>query len=161
MRSRITRRLVIAVAIAALAVPAGIAVATPPSGTTATVLGQGTFSERMKVKTPNIRAKIKPSEFVVQDIVVAPGGHTGWHSHPGPALAIVKEGTFTLYDGDDRKCRPHRYEAGQAFVDEGGGHVHIGRNETNQPVKLLVTFILPEGVTTPRIDADAPGNCPF
>src|SRR5688572_29163935 len=86
MRSRITRRLVVAVAIAALAVPAGIAVATPPSGITATVLGQGTFSERVKVKTPNIKAKIKPSEFVVQDIVVAPGGHTGWHSHPGPAL---------------------------------------------------------------------------
>jgi quercetin dioxygenase-like cupin family protein len=161
MRSRITRRLVIAVAIAALAVPAGIAVATPPSGITATVIGQGTFSERVKVKTPNIKAKIKPSEFVVQDIVVAPGGHTGWHSHPGPALAIVKEGTFTLYDGDDRKCRPHRYRAGQAFVDEGGGHVHIGRNETTQPVKLLVTYILPEGSTTPRIDAPNPGNCPF
>ena len=161
MRTRITRRLVIAVAIAALAVPAGIAVATPPLGITATVLGQGTFGERVKVHTPNIKAKIKPSEFLVQDIVVAPGGHTGWHSHPGPALAIVKEGTFTLYDGDDRKCRPHRYHAGQAFVDEGGGHVHIGRNETNQPVKLLVTYILPEGSTTPRIDADAPGNCPF
>jgi quercetin dioxygenase-like cupin family protein len=161
MRSRITRRLVIALAIAALAVPAGIAVATPPSGITATVLGQGTFSERVKVKTPNIKAKIKPSEFVVQEIVVAPGGHTGWHSHPGPALAIVQEGTFTLYDGDDRKCRPHRYQAGQAFVDEGGGHVHIGRNETTQPVKVLVTYILPEGSISPRIDADAPGNCPF
>jgi hypothetical protein len=34
MRSHIARRLVIAVAIAALAVPAGIAVATPPSGIT-------------------------------------------------------------------------------------------------------------------------------
>jgi quercetin dioxygenase-like cupin family protein len=162
MRSRITRRLVIAVAIAALAVPAGIAVATPPLGITkAEVIGQGTFSERVKVKTPNIKAKIKPSEFVVQDLEIAPAGHTGWHTHPGPALVIVKEGTFTLYDGDDRKCRPHRYDAGQAFVDEGGGHVHIGRNETTQPVKLLVTFILPKGITTPRIDAPNPGNCPF
>jgi quercetin dioxygenase-like cupin family protein len=161
IRSRITRRLAIAVAIAALAIPAGIAVATPPSGITATVLGQGTFSERVKVKTPNIKANFKrPSDFIVQDLVIAPGGHTGWHSHPGPALAIVKEGTFTLYDGDDRRCRPHRYGPGQAFVDRGGGHVHIGRNETSQPVRLLVTFIVPEGAA-PRTDAPDPGNCPF
>jgi quercetin dioxygenase-like cupin family protein len=161
MRSRITRRLVIALAVAALAVPAGIAVATPPKDVTPTLLGKGTFSERVKVNTPNIKAKFKrPSDFIVQELVFAPGGHTGWHTHPGPALAIVKEGTFTLYSGDDRKCRPHRYGPGQAFVDEGGGHVHIGRNETDQPVRVLVTFIIPEG-TEPRIDADAPGNCPF
>ena len=24
-----------------------------------------------------------PSDFIVQDVVYAPGGHTGWHSHPG------------------------------------------------------------------------------
>jgi hypothetical protein len=46
-------------------------------------------------------------------------------------------------------------------VDEGGGHVHIGRNEISQAVKLLVTYILPKGITNPRIDAPDPGNCPF
>jgi quercetin dioxygenase-like cupin family protein len=102
----------------------------------------------------------RPSDFVVVDITIAPGGTTGWHTHPGPALVIIKEGTFTLYDGDDRKCRSHRYGPGQAFVDEGGGHVHIGRNETSQPVKLLVTFIVPEGAM-PTVDAPDPGNCPF
>ena len=161
MRSRISRRLAIAVAIAALAVPAGVAVATPPQGVTPTPLGKGTFTERLKVNTPNIKAKFKrPSDFDVVDITIAPGGTTGWHTHPGPALVIIKEGTFTLYDGDDRKCRPHRYGPGQAFVDEGGGHVHIGRNETSQPVKLLVTFIVPKGAA-PTIDAPDPGNCPF
>jgi quercetin dioxygenase-like cupin family protein len=98
--------------------------------------------------------------LIVVDLVIAPGGTTGWHSHPGPALVIIKVGTFTLYDGDDRRCRPHRYGPGQAFVDEGGGHVHIGRNETGLPVKLLVTFIVPKGAA-PTIDAPAPGNCRF
>jgi quercetin dioxygenase-like cupin family protein len=161
MRSRITRRLAIAVAIAALAVPAGVAVATPGKDVTATLLGQGTFSERVKVDTPNIKAKFEqPSDFIVQEVVIAAGGHTGWHSHPGPALVVIKEGTFTLYNGDDPKCQPHPYGPGQAFVDKGGGNVHIGRNETNATVKLLVTFIVPEDAA-PRIDVPAPGNCPF
>jgi quercetin dioxygenase-like cupin family protein len=160
MRSRTTRRLAIAVAIAALTVQAGVALATPGAGISATTLGQGTFSERVKLNTPNIKAKIKPSDFIVQEVVVEPGGHTGWHSHPGPALVIIQEGTFTLYDGDDRKCRPHPYGPGQAFVDEGGGHVHIGRNEGTVTVKLLVTFIVPVGAA-PRIDVPDPGNCDF
>jgi quercetin dioxygenase-like cupin family protein len=164
MRSR-TRRFAIAIAItitiAALAVPAGVALATPPKDLTPTQLGKGTFTERVKVNTPNIKAKFKrPSDFIVLALVVGPGGDTGWHTHPGPALVIIKEGTFTLYDGDDRKCRPHRYGPGEAFVDEGGGHVHIGRNETRKPVKLLVTFIAPRGAA-PSTDADDPGNCRF
>jgi hypothetical protein len=101
MRSSTTRRLAIAVAIAVLTVQAGVALATPGVGISATVLGQGTFSERVKVNTPNIKAKIKPSDFIVQEVVVEPGGHTGWHSHPGPALVTIQEGTFTLYDGDE------------------------------------------------------------
>jgi quercetin dioxygenase-like cupin family protein len=161
MRSFVTRRLVVAIAIAVLAVPAGIAAATPPQGLSPTPLGQGRFTERVTVNTPNIKAKFKrPSDFIVVDLLVVPGGTTGWHSHPGPALVVVTEGVFTLYDGDDRRCRPHRYGPGQAFVDQGGGHVHIGRNETRHPVKLLVTFIVPEGAAT-FIDAPDPGNCPF
>jgi quercetin dioxygenase-like cupin family protein len=161
MRAPIVRRLVIAVAVLALVVPAGIAVATPPVGVVSTVLAKGTMSQRVKVNTSNIKAKFKkPSDFIVQENVIDPGGSTGWHSHPGPALVIVKEGTFTLYDGDDRKCRPHRYGPGQSFVDQGGGHVHIGRNEGTTTLTVLVTFIVPEGAA-PRIDVDAPGNCPF
>jgi quercetin dioxygenase-like cupin family protein len=103
---------------------------------------------------------LQPSDFIVQEVVIAAGGHTGWHSHPGPALVVIKEGTFTPYNGDDPKCQPHPYGPGQAFVDKGGGNVHIGRNETNATVKLLVTFIVPEDAA-PRIDVPAPGNCPF
>jgi quercetin dioxygenase-like cupin family protein len=158
MRSGITRRIAIVATIATLALSSGAAVATPPVGATPTLLGTGTFRDHIKVKTANIKAKIKPSDFTIVQVDIAPGGSTGWHTHPGPALVIIKEGTFTLYDGDDPKCRPHRYRPGQAFVDEGGGHVHIGRNETTASVRLLVTFIVPIGAT-PTIDAPDPGNC--
>ena len=160
MRFRLTRRLAIAVAIAALAVPAGVAVATPPQGVTPTPLGRGTFSEQAKVHTSNIKAKIEPSDFVVLSLHFAPGGTTGWHSHPGPAMVIVQEGTFTLYNASDPECQPHRYGPGQAFVDKGGGNVHIGRNETRKPVRVLVTFVIPEGAA-PTIDAPDPGTCHF
>jgi quercetin dioxygenase-like cupin family protein len=161
MRPAIIRRLAIAAAVAALAVPAGVAMATTSQGLTVTPLGQGSFDQRLKVKAPNVKATFKrPSDFVVADLGLDPGGTTGWHGHPGPALVVVKDGTITLYDGDERRCRPHRYGPGQAFVDEGGGHVHIARNETRHPVRVLVTFIIPKG-TDPFIDAPDPGNCHF
>jgi quercetin dioxygenase-like cupin family protein len=34
--------------------------------------------ERLKIKS-------EASDVVVQQITVAPGGHTGWHSHHGPS----------------------------------------------------------------------------
>jgi quercetin dioxygenase-like cupin family protein len=162
VRSSIARRLLIATAIAALAIPAGVAVATQqqPPPPTPTPIATGTFSERVKIHTSNIKAKIKPSDFVVIGLHFAAGATTGWHTHPGPALAVVQEGTFTLYNASDPKCRPHRYGPGQAFVDPGGGNVHIGRNETDKAVRVLVTFVLPKGAPT-TIDAPDPGHCPF
>jgi quercetin dioxygenase-like cupin family protein len=162
VRSSTARRLLIAAAVAALAIPAGVAVATPPQDPppppTPTPIARGTFSERAKIHTSNIKAKIKPSDFVVLSLHFAPGATTGWHSHPGPAMVVVQEGTFTLYNASDRKCRPHRYGPGQAFVDRGGGNVHIGRNETDRPVRVVVTFVIPVGAA-PTISAPNPGTC--
>jgi hypothetical protein len=57
---------------------------------------------------------------------------TGWHTHPGPSLVIVTQGTATEYDGDDPTCTPHVYSANgtNAFIDPGDGHVHIIRDES-------------------------------
>jgi len=101
-------RLAVLATIGLLTFTTGVALATPAAGITVTSLARGTFSEHIKVKTSNIKAKIKPSSFVVDQLEIDPGGTTGWHSHPGPAFVVVTEGTFTLYDGDDRECRPHR-----------------------------------------------------
>jgi hypothetical protein len=30
---------------------------------------------------------------------------TGWHTHPGPSLVIVTQGSVTNYDGDDPSCK--------------------------------------------------------
>jgi quercetin dioxygenase-like cupin family protein len=123
---------------------------------------RGTIDEPFKVEIDGlIEVKTKaPIDVVDQTITIAAGGHTGWHSHPGPVLVVIKSGTFTLYDGDDPDCTPHVFSTGDAFVDPGG-HVHIGRNESGAVVELSVTYLLPEGAG-PRTDVSpAPGNCPF
>jgi quercetin dioxygenase-like cupin family protein len=99
------------------------------------------------------------TDIAVATIGIAPGGHSGWHFHPGPVLVIVKVGTVTFYHGDDRTCTGTSYTAGHAFIEEGGD-VGIARNETASVDTVVATFFVPAGSPT-RIDAPAPGNCPF
>lgn len=100
-------------------------------------------------------------ETVFQQVVIAPGGYTGWHSHPGPTLVLIKSGQLSFYDGEDPTCTPRVYTAGQAFFDRGQGHVHIARNEGGENVELWSAYFdVPPGEAV-RIDAPAPGNCGF
>jgi len=100
------------------------------------------------------------SDLYVQDNTWQAGGSTGWHTHPGASLIIVTEGTVTAYEGDDPQCAPRSYTVGQTFVDSGGGHVHLIRNETKVIAKTIAVQLVPHGPMR-RIDAPAPGNCPF
>lgn len=99
------------------------------------------------------------SDVYVTEVTVAPGGQTGWHSHPGPAIACIKSGVATEYSGDDPTCTPIVHEAGTGFT-EVAGEVHNVRNEGDEDLVLFVMFILPQG-SKPRIDLPNPGNCPF
>lgn len=99
------------------------------------------------------------TDIVVNNNSMAAGGTSGWHTHPGITIVAIKSGTLTLYDGDDSACQPKTYSAGQVFVEEGG-HVHIARNEGSVGAEWYTTYIVPAGGPT-RVDAPAPGNCPF
>ena len=139
----------------------GAALATPPTGNISTTLGRATLPP-FHLRDANFKIKSKTTTDVVTiEQRFAPGGTTGWHSHPGPAFILVAQGTITLYDGDDPTCTPHRYSAGEGFVDAGFGHVHIARNEGTTDVVVYATYLnVPVG-GSPRIDKPAPGNCPF
>lgn len=148
---------------------AGTALATPPSGiVSATVVARGSFADTVDIKFKVLSGREEvlhvpdAQQTVMQQIVIGPGGHTGWHSHPGPVVVLVKAGELTLYDGDDPSCSGRTYSAGQAFIDAGGGHVHIARNlSQSQNVELWVTYFdVPVGAPF-RIDAAGPGNCGF
>jgi quercetin dioxygenase-like cupin family protein len=147
---------------------AGVAVATPGSGVIGPILARGGFADPVDIKFKfsheggNTTVNLKDAaETVVQQVQLDVAGHTGWHSHPGPAVVVVKSGALTLYEGDDPACVGHTYTAGQVFVDPGRGNVHLGRNESNVVTELFVTYFdVPPGAS-PRLDAPDPGNCAF
>jgi quercetin dioxygenase-like cupin family protein len=162
-------------AVAAVGALAGAALvvvparATPSEDVTTTILAKSLFDEihvRAKARTADRwKAQLKThgqSDVYVVDNKFAPGGTVGWHSHPGPSLILVVAGTVTNYEGDDPNCTPHAYSAGDGFIDPGGGHMHVLRNESSTaPAETIAVQLLPQGAGR-RIDVPtAPGNCPF
>jgi quercetin dioxygenase-like cupin family protein len=92
------------------------------------------------------------SDLYVQSNVWAPGGTSGWHTHPGHSLITVTAGTVTAYEGDDPTCTPKLYTVGMTFVDPGGDHVHVLRNETAAEARTITVQLIPAGALR-RIDA--------
>lgn len=168
------------VALAAIgaAVYGGKVLATPPTtpGFSGTTLAKATLAD-LDIKADSgsddlWKAKLKTkgdSDLYVQQNTWDPslcGGcipSSGWHTHPGPSFVIVTQGTVTVYEGDDPTCTPHVYSANgtNAFLDIGGGAVHIIRDESGAVAKTVVVQLIPKDAPR-RIDVTpAPGNCPF
>lgn len=148
---------------------AAAALATPPSGILeAPVFARASFEDPVDIKfridqgSQKILQKQNVQEMAVQKIVLSPGGQTGWHSHPGPVIVLVKTGALSFYDGEDPNCVARVYSAGAAFIDQGQGHVHYAANESaSDDLELwAVYFDVPPGGAF-RIDVAAPGNCAF
>jgi len=95
-------------------------------------------------------------EVTVGEIVIAPGGSTGWHYHDGELIAVVRSGTLTRTMHD---CSTVVTSAGGSFVEPAGRHdSHIGRNLGTEPVVLLVTYVLPAGQPLSQ-DVPEPQHC--
>jgi quercetin dioxygenase-like cupin family protein len=97
-------------------------------------------------------------DFVFQTITFAPGGHTGWHSHPGVLLVAVESGSVTRYEKD---CTKNAYNAGQSFIERGPNHVIFVKNEGTTPAKVQIAYVVPAGTANAalRIDQPAPAGC--
>jgi len=166
--------LALALALIGVAVYAGNVLATQSQGFSSTTLAKATFGDidSHVVAEPGWQEKIKThgdSDLYVQQNTWDPGAcggcipSCGWHTHPGPSLVIVTQGTVTEYDGDDPSCTPHVYSANgtNSFVDIGGGAVHIIRDESGAVAKTTVVQLIPAGATRRQDVTPAPGNCPF
>jgi len=154
--------------------------ATPPSGVTFTLLSRATVPEfdarrrfrkerkdtdrhrRKTWKTWKIELEAtRMIDVVTVRFTVQPGGHGGWHTHPGPAIFTVSSGTLTMYEGDDPSCTPQFFPAGRGSIEaENSAHIHMLRNETGSVAETIVTFLVPVGADI-RTDLPDPGTCPF
>ena len=139
-----------------VAVPT-LAVATPPAGVVSNVIVAqgatlGPVKERAAVgdSWAVLLEDKGQSEFYFQDLVVGPGGYTGWHSHPGLLLITVKEGSLEFYD---KECVRHIYAAGQSFTEGAEPHAAVNRGTGN--ARLLVAYIVKKGEPR-RIEASQP-----
>lgn len=139
LRSAIT---ILATLTLGLAVPS-VAEATPGSGVTGTIIAQRTAGN---------------TDYTLREVVIQPGGYTGWHYHDGTLYAYVKAGTLTHNASDCGLDGVHR--RGDAFTEPSGpGNIHIGRNLGTTPLVLEVLYVLPHGSPLSQ-DAPNPG-CPF
>lgn len=141
----------------------GRALATDPVGWTKTTLaGPIAFGDiDVKSHTDKHFAVLETgglSDVYLVEFTVAPGGHSGWHSHPGVTLLTANAGVATVYHGDDPTCTPLVYQAGSGFTVAAGDN-YIIRNEGSTDLELVVLFLVPSGQPY-RIDEADPGNCP-
>jgi quercetin dioxygenase-like cupin family protein len=91
-----------------------------------------------------------PSNVIVQDVVYAPGGHTGWHSHPGILLSSVISGSIEWYDS---RCIKHVYNVGDSLTEST--QPHYVRNIGTANAHFMVTYVIAKGQPR-RIDQPAP-----
>jgi quercetin dioxygenase-like cupin family protein len=163
----IKTRLLIGAAVVTICI-VGIALATPVVGLNfANILASGTsnteISVHVRVALPPVAgheqednewtAKLLtsgPSNFIVQDVSYLPGGHTGWHSHPGFLLVSVTEGSIEWYDAN---CQRTVYNVGDSFTESTA--THFVRNVGSVNARFMVTYVLANGQPR-RIDQPAP-----
>ena len=95
-----------------------------------------------------------------QQLTIPPGGHTGWHTHPGPTFVAVAQGEGTLYHGM-AGCPSIKYATGAGFM-QPPTEVHNMRNEGSTPLVLWAFYALPPGTSNAaiRVDQPQPAECP-
>lgn len=110
------------------------------------------------VKGP-IQINIKDDARVITThITVAPGGHTAWHSHPGPHFVSVRTGTAVVYETD---CAIRgTFPIGTGFFDPGSTSpsqvqasrdIHTLRNPSpTEALEVIITDIR-EGGRPPTV----------
>jgi quercetin dioxygenase-like cupin family protein len=153
MKRKLTQT-IFAMAIVALA---GVAVirahATPPLGLMNIPLARGTNDSHGTIPLQ------VGTDVAMAQITVDVGGSSGWHSHPGGAIVVVKQGSLTVYRSIGSQCEIETYTAGEAFI-ERPGEVNQVINTGTDPYVLFVTFPrVPQGASA-RTDEPDPGTCP-
>ena len=128
--------------------------ATVPTG----FLAAHTSVANIRVSAVARAVKDGRADVFVQHVRLDPNAPTGWHTHPGPAIATVAQGTLTYEDAKAGRCRHATYTAGQGFFDQGFGHVH---RAVAGPAgaDFYVTYVLPPGSPTHLIPASPPAAC--
>jgi quercetin dioxygenase-like cupin family protein len=95
--------------------------------------------------SPERRVKLDgkgPFDVLTLKLITPPLGDLGWHTHPGPAIVTVTQGSLTEYHANG--CIS-MYTAGDAFFEQPGEVHRVVNPDPANPAEGFVTFILPAG----------------
>src|SRR2546423_244329 len=109
---------------------ATVALATPASLFVATPIARATVGASIDA------SQTAGNQSVIQQLIIAPGGYSGWHAHPGGGVTFVQAGTLSLYDGS---CAKTVFAENRGAV-ERPGNTYLARNETSGLLLLTVVF---------------------
>ena len=90
------------------------------------------------------------TDYYSHHLVLSPGGHSGWHSHPGVLIATVKSGEIAFYNA---KCERRTVGAGEVYTEDD--EVHAITNTGATDADLYLTFLVKHGAARRR-DEPAP-----
>jgi quercetin dioxygenase-like cupin family protein len=96
---------------------------------------------------------VDPSRTVTARFTIQPGARFPWHSHAGPVVVNVVQGTLVFVETD---CAERAYPTATAFVDPGHGHVHSAYNPTGGETVIVATFFEAPAEGSLLISADTP-----
>lgn len=122
------------------------AAATEPAGVISNVLlaqGRTITALKEKIKVGEWAVTLEDdgqSETYMQDLVIGPGGYSGWHSHPGLLLITMKDGAIDFYNKD---CVKAVYAAGQSFSEGADPHALVNTGAVN--ARLLIAYVVKSG----------------
>jgi quercetin dioxygenase-like cupin family protein len=138
-----------------------VALATPSSGILFNnILSMGVATDDLdeKVKIDDWKLSLKTkgsSDFYIQDIAIAPGGYSGWHTHPGMFVGTVLTGSIDFYD---ENCNLRTFTAGQVWTEND--RLHAIANHGNVDARAQFAYLVKHGEPR-RIDQPAPDCAPI
>jgi quercetin dioxygenase-like cupin family protein len=94
------------------------------------------------------------SDFYIQDLAIAPGGYTGWHTHPGIFIGTVITGSVDFYNA---RCERTTFTAGAVWTENT--EVHAVANHGSIDAHMQFVYLVKKGAPR-RIDQPAPACAP-
>lgn len=138
-----------------------VALATPSAGIIFNnILSMGVASddldEKLKIDDWKLSLNTKGQcDFYIQDIAIAPGGYSGWHTHPGMFVGTVLTGSIDFYD---ENCNLRTFTAGQVWTEND--KLHAIANHGNVDARAQFVYLIKHGEPR-RIDQPAPACAPI
>jgi quercetin dioxygenase-like cupin family protein len=153
------RKMAFASSLLALGVAATIAYAALPSTTVPpNTVPLGTLAGKTALNVLSVSAFARAinqdqgSNGVLQHLMFTPNQSTGWHTHPGPAFAIVMTGSLTL---TDEHCNVTTYGPGEGFATGLKVHEAVAGPDG---ADFYAFYLLPGSADVLRTTEPAP-NC--